>query len=78
MEPPTSPLRSSSVRRRFPPLLGEKKTERLMIRLTTDEKHLIDAAAIANKTPTATWVRDLVLSAAHAAVTKKKPAKKKQ
>lgn len=44
-----------------PPLAGETKEERLMVRLTSAEKEQIDNAAIAAKKPTATWARDELL-----------------
>lgn len=60
-----------------PPLSDSRKDERLVIRLTVNEKSLIDAGASASGKQTSEWVRGLLLSAAHDAVTKKPAAKKK-
>ena len=61
------------------PLSEEPKTNRpLRVLLTDSERAELDAAAVAAGVPTSTWARDLLLSAARAAVpVKKKPARKK-
>lgn len=57
------------------PLSDAAKNERLVIRVTSNERAMLDAGAKCAGKSTSTWARDLLLEAAHAAL--KKPAKKK-
>ncbi|MDZ4685028.1 MAG: hypothetical protein SH850_08050 [Planctomycetaceae bacterium] len=58
-----------------PPLAGERKLDRMMIRLTEAEREQLDAAAIKAGKPTSTWARDELLRLA--AESAKKPARRK-
>ena len=59
------------------PLSEERKYGILQIRLTEPEREELNTAAAAAGVPTSTWLRDLGLFAARAAVPVKKPARKK-
>lgn len=59
-----------------PTISGEVKENTLRIRLTDDERKVLDAAAAANGKPTGTWVRELALAAA-ASQAEKLAARKK-
>jgi hypothetical protein len=59
------------------PLADIAKKAQLRILLTEAELESLTAAAMAAGMPTATWARDLLLSAARAAVPVKKPTRKK-
>gem|GEM_PF-4797920 len=66
-----------------PPLAGERKQERLMIRLTEDEKATIDAAVAILGKATATWARDSLLTLAREVIATEsaaapKPARKRK
>lgn len=60
-----------------PTISGEVKENTLRIRLTDDERKVLDAAAVANGKPTGTWVRELALAAAAASQDAKPSARKK-
>ena len=59
------------------PLADIAKKSQLRILLTESELESLSTAASAAGMATATWARDLLLSAARAAVPVKKPARKK-
>lgn len=67
-----------------PPLSGERKEDQIRVRLTGEEKALIDAAATAAGKPSTVWVRDLALAtaaselAAAAEIAAAQPAPKKK
>lgn len=59
-----------------PPLSGERKDDQVRVRLTADEKALIDAAAALDGKVTTVWVRDLALATAAERTAKPAPKKK--
>lgn len=58
-----------------PPLSGESKEQRIVIRATDSERALLDAAAADAGKPTSTWARDELLRLA-SEVTAKPSVKK--
>lgn len=59
-----------------PPLSGERKFDQVRIRLTAEEKAVLDAAAESAGKPTGTWLRDLGLAAAAEQAADSAPKKK--